>query len=175
MDQQVWKRDQLTLFEKENLYEFELSQMDPNISSQDPSHNPPLHSRVLVADDFEQVFDCLQGFEKDVGVSSSTRERALYVFNNTVTVGTFWGNELVSTARMNSTSDTHTTIGFVYTKPDKRRRGLGKMTFQFLFDECKRRQLTHVVLFTSLSSTANNFYTNLGFKHVGNIGLFEHA
>lgn len=174
-ERQVWKKEEMALQEKENLYTFLLDKYVPKTRQQDPSNDSSdssITSRILTDSDLNSYIEMKRKFEKEIGLSPSTPEALTYAFKTTLTYGTFLGEEkqLVSTASLNSWSDSHGTIGFVYTLPELRRKGLARCTFDLLFQDAKDRlRLKCLDLFTN---TADHFYIALGFELVGEVCLF---
>ncbi|KAG2393925.1 hypothetical protein C9374_003689 [Naegleria lovaniensis] len=161
----VWKQDEMALQEKENLYSFTLDKFIPKTHSTLCDSSSNITSRKLMDSDFSQYVELKGMFEKEMGLTASSLESLSYTFKTTITYGTFYGEKLCSTASLNSWSDSHATIGFVYTIPDMRRKGLARCTFDLLFQDCKDElRLKCLDLFTN---TADHFYIELGFELVG--------
>ena len=105
---------------------------------------------------------------------SGKHKRFLENIKHKYLLGSFINNKLVATASFISCVDKTGQIGDVFTIPEMRKHGLAKeLVYQLIIDGKLNKHLEKVILFTGEDNhIAIRLYKNMGFKQIGDFGLF---
>lgn len=129
--------------------------------------------RCLRIEDFSRFSELIFEFEKAIRYQHEPQEMLRKIFEEAAGIGQIWGyfkgNELVSMARLNSTTRTGGCFGGIYTRPEFRNRGLAKNLIKKALKDCKEiHSHTHNSLYTDESNIpALSLYNSLGFIKIG--------
>jgi hypothetical protein len=141
-----------------------------------PSENCKLQSEC----DFETYYDYLKLYYLEIGLSGITqtiqKQKELYL--NLVKEQYIWGHylnsELTSMSQINGKYNKMAQVGGVFTPIEYRRNGYSKECMSKLIEDCLNiHEFNEIILFTAEQNTpARKVYESLGFKNIGNYGLY---
>ena len=138
-----------------------------------------LSVRTLDADDFALWERLNSAYFSELKLPlRATLEQRRTDFMVRVRSGLWWGAfddgfELVSIAALNATYGSLGQVGGVYTRPDRRKRGLARAVMRLLIEDSRRRLgFRKLVLFTGEENFgARTLYESVGFEAAGAFGL----
>ena len=141
------------------------------------NNDPSLECRLLTPADFESWHPLRTAYLQESGMTVPPESNLKATFLREVSLNFWWGawqaNQLVAIAALKLISQGIGQVAGVYTKPEYRKRGIGKIVMHQLFDDSDSiHNLSGLVIFTGETNlAAQRLYESLGCRRIGNFCL----
>lgn len=170
--QQKFPSFQTSFHTKDILYQLYLKQVEVS-NFKDPS------VRFLEESDFDAFNSLFSAFGEELGLDQGQtlevkRQNFLNATNKQHWWGLFQNGELIAICAYNAHVEKMAQLGGIYTTPKMRKKGCSKRLLQQMIqDSIQVHHVEKLVLFTQEDNMpARRLYESLGFKQIGEFGLF---